>query len=215
MALLDPDRYEGRFRHDEHTADAGDLMCRRIKEELLTFEGRPLFPERRASTVPYDLSPLERELYEAVTHYVRTEMNRAEQLRQAGEGRRGNTVGFALTVLQDIAPEVLLKRLVSLEHHAGPRLASARQASFWRCQLWLCSSSIRRAASGPAGKSSPASSLSGKVATCLSSCSAHTGGSGCASCSSCTTIRARASGCQPGSASAGGSRTLASAALGR
>jgi len=100
MALLDPDRYEGRFRRDEHATNPGDLMCRRVKEELLTFEGRPIFPERRAYTVPYQLSPLEHELYEAVTRYVRTEMNRADQLRQTGEGRRGNTVGFALTVLQ-------------------------------------------------------------------------------------------------------------------
>ena len=30
---------------------------------------------------------------------MREEMNRADQLK-AGEGRRGNTVGFALTVLQ-------------------------------------------------------------------------------------------------------------------
>jgi len=119
MALLDTDRYEGRFRRNEHTAHAGDLMCRRVKEELLTFEGRPLFPERRASTVPYVLSPLEHELYEAVTRYVRTEMNRADQLRQTGEGRRGNTVGFALTVLQRrlaSSPEAILR---SLERRQG------------------------------------------------------------------------------------------------
>jgi hypothetical protein len=100
MAVLDPDRYEGRFRRDEHATGSNDLMCRRSKEELLTFEGRPLFPERRAYSIPYELSPLERELYEAVTQYVRTEINHADQLVQAGEGRRGNTVGFALTVLQ-------------------------------------------------------------------------------------------------------------------
>jgi superfamily II DNA or RNA helicase len=126
MALLDPDRYEGRFRHDEHTGDAtSGLMCRRIKEELLTFEGRPLFPERRASTVPYELSPLERELYEAVTHYVRTEMNRAEQLRKTGEGRRGNTVGFALTVLQRrlaSSPEAILRSLERRKRRLEQRL---------------------------------------------------------------------------------------------
>ncbi|HEV8526242.1 MAG TPA: helicase-related protein [Actinomycetes bacterium] len=125
MALLDPDRYEGRFRRDEHTADAGDLMCRRVKEELLTFEGRPLFPERRASTVPYELSPLEHELYEAVTHYVRTEMNRADQLRQVGEGRRGNTVGFALTVSQRrlaSSPEAILRSLERRQRRLELRL---------------------------------------------------------------------------------------------
>lgn len=129
MALLDPDRYEGRFRRDEHATDPGGLMCRRVKEELLTFEGRPLFPERRAYTVAYDLSPLEQELYEAVTRYVRTEMNRADQLRQAGEGRRGNTVGFALTVLQRrlaSSPEAILRSLERRQQRLELRLRELR-----------------------------------------------------------------------------------------
>ena len=47
--------------------------------------------------VPWrNLSPAEQGLYEQVTEYVRREMNRAERL----DGRRGNQVGFALTVLQ-------------------------------------------------------------------------------------------------------------------
>jgi hypothetical protein len=74
-------------------------MRRMVKEELLTFEGKPLFPERRAYTVSYSLSPDEALLYTKVTEYVRDEMNRAEKLKREGEGRRGN-VGFALTVLQ-------------------------------------------------------------------------------------------------------------------
>jgi superfamily II DNA or RNA helicase len=125
MALLDPDRYEGRFRRDEHATSSNDLMCRRVKEELLTFEGRPLFPERRAYSVPYELSPLEQELYEAVTQYVRTEMNRADQLIQAGEGRRGNTVGFALTVLQRrlaSSPEAILRSLERRQRRLERRL---------------------------------------------------------------------------------------------
>jgi hypothetical protein len=130
MALLDPDRYEGRFRRDEHATNPGDLMCRRVKEELLTFEGSPLFPERRAYTVPYELSPVEHELYEAVTHYVRTEMNRAEQLRQAGEGRRGNTVGFALTVLQRrlaSSPEAILRSLERRQQRLELRLREMQE----------------------------------------------------------------------------------------
>ena len=89
-------------------------MCRRVKEELLTFDGRPLFPERRATTLPFELSPAEMDLYEAVTRYVRAEMGRADQLKAAGEGRRGNTVGFALTVLQRrlaSSPEAILRSL--------------------------------------------------------------------------------------------------------
>ena len=71
-----------------------------VKEDLLTFEGKSLFPERRAYTVPYALSRPEQELYELVTQYVREEMNRADRLKAVGEGRRSNTVGFALTILQ-------------------------------------------------------------------------------------------------------------------
>jgi len=100
LALLDGDRFEGKYRDGVHTVDPADLMRRMVKEELLTMEGKPLFPERRAYTVPYDLSDGEEELYEAVTQYVREEMNRADKLKAQGEGRRGNTVGFALTVLQ-------------------------------------------------------------------------------------------------------------------
>jgi SNF2 family DNA or RNA helicase len=54
------------------------------------------------------------ELYEAVTAYVRDEMGRADKLREQGEGRRGNTVGFALTVLQRrlaSSPEAILRSL--------------------------------------------------------------------------------------------------------
>ncbi|HOF41913.1 MAG TPA: helicase-related protein, partial [Candidatus Hydrogenedentes bacterium] len=97
MSLLDGDRFEGRFRDGVHAIDASDLMRRMIKEDLLKFDGRPLFPERRAYTVEYELSDGEADLYQRVTEYVREEFNRAEQL--ANDGRKG-TVGFALTVLQ-------------------------------------------------------------------------------------------------------------------
>ncbi len=113
MALLDSDRFEGRYRDAVHTVDTEGMMRRMVKEELLTFDGRPLFPERRAYTVPYPLSQAEQELYEAVTQYVREEMNRAERLRAEGD-RRGLTVGFALTVLQRrlaSSPEAILKSL--------------------------------------------------------------------------------------------------------
>jgi SNF2 family DNA or RNA helicase len=100
LALLDADRFEGRPRDGTRTADTSDLMRRMVKERLLRFDGTPLFPERIASTVPYQLSALERSLYDAVSTYVVDEMNRVDRLAAEGEGRRGNRVGFALTVLQ-------------------------------------------------------------------------------------------------------------------
>jgi hypothetical protein len=96
LSLLDRDRFEGRFTKGVHSADTQGLMGRNVKEDLLTFEGKPLFPERIAETVPYDLSDAEAELYEQVTRYVREGMNRAAKL----DDKRRNTVGFALTVLQ-------------------------------------------------------------------------------------------------------------------
>ncbi|NJD67806.1 MAG: DUF3883 domain-containing protein [candidate division NC10 bacterium] len=100
LALLDADRFEGRFRDGVHVVDASDLMRRLVKETLLKFDGTPLFPERWAYTVAYRLSDLEAKLYAEVTNYVREEMNRAERLAAEGQGRRGNLVGFALTILQ-------------------------------------------------------------------------------------------------------------------
>jgi superfamily II DNA or RNA helicase len=97
MALLDGDRFEGRFRDGVHVADVSDLMRRMVKENLLKFDGTPLFPERIAYTVPYALSEPEARLYRDVTEYVREEFNRAEALEN---DRRAGTVGFALTILQ-------------------------------------------------------------------------------------------------------------------
>jgi hypothetical protein len=119
MALLDSDRFEGRYRDAVHTVDTEGMMRRMVKAELLTFDGKPLFPERRAYTRP--LHAVTRPLhavaaggdpYEAVTHYVREEMHR-ERLRQEGD-KRGLTVGFALAVLQRrlaSSPEAILKSL--------------------------------------------------------------------------------------------------------
>ncbi|HEX2909868.1 MAG TPA: helicase-related protein [Chloroflexia bacterium] len=103
MALLDSDRFEGRYREGVHNSDVEGLMRRLLKEELVGFNSQPLFPERRAYTVKYDLSEDENRLYQAVTKYVNEEMNRAEEVakEEGGEGnKRRAVVGFALTTLQ-------------------------------------------------------------------------------------------------------------------
>jgi len=61
MALLDGDRFEGRSRDGVHTTDVSDLMRRLVKEQLLKFDGKPLFPERRAYTVAIS-SPTQKRL---------------------------------------------------------------------------------------------------------------------------------------------------------
>jgi superfamily II DNA or RNA helicase len=96
LGLLDGDRFEGKFREGVHVTNTQDLMRRMVKEELVTFEGTPLFPERRAYPLTYTLSDDEDTLYKRVTAYVREEFNRADNL----DGQRKGTVGFALTSLQ-------------------------------------------------------------------------------------------------------------------
>ncbi|MFY1697915.1 helicase-related protein [Solwaraspora sp. WMMA2101] len=98
LTLLERDGFEGKFKAGVDDPSTSGLMRRMVKEDLLTFDGRPLFPERIAQTVPYDLSPDERDLYERVTTYVREGMNRADRL--GVHDKRRHTVGFALTVLQ-------------------------------------------------------------------------------------------------------------------
>ncbi|WP_292074799.1 MULTISPECIES: helicase-related protein [unclassified Brevundimonas] len=97
MGLLDGDRFEGKPREGVHKADVSDMMRRLTKEELYRFDGTPLFPERRAYTATFQLSPEEASLYSAVTDYVRNEMNRADRV---GDDKRRNNVGFALQILQ-------------------------------------------------------------------------------------------------------------------
>ena len=90
MALLDGDRFEGRFRDGAHVADVSDLMRRMVKENLLKFDATPLFPERIAYTVPYKLSDAEAALYSAVTEYVtrRVQSCRGTSERQARRNGR-------------------------------------------------------------------------------------------------------------------------------
>ncbi|MFX1681037.1 helicase-related protein, partial [Mitsuaria sp. CC2] len=110
LSLLDSDRFYGKFRGGANKVDVSDLMRRMVKEELLKFDGTRLFPERLAYTANYKLSDAERALYDAVTSYVKEEMNRADAL----EGKRKGTVGFALTALQRrlaSSPEAIYRSL--------------------------------------------------------------------------------------------------------
>ena len=122
LSLVDPDRF-----------DVSDVMRRLVKEELLKFDGKPLFPERIAYTVNYDLSPQEAQLYQAVTEYVQEEFNRADNLNN----ERKTTVGFALTILQRrlaSSPEAiyqsLRRRRERLEHRLAEEKMGKRAAEY-------------------------------------------------------------------------------------
>lgn len=125
MSLIDPDRFEGAARSGSQAVDVSDVMRRLVKEDLLKFDGTPLFPERRAYTVNYDLSPMEAKLYQEVTEYVQEQFNRADQL----DKERKTTVGFALTILQRrlaSSPEAIYQSLHRRRERMEQRLAEER-----------------------------------------------------------------------------------------
>lgn len=133
LSLVDPDRFEGIHNTSEQTIDVSDVMRRLTKEELLTFNGTPLFPKRIAYTVNYSLSSQEARLYQAVTDYVQEEFNRADNLNN----ERKNTVGFALTILQRrlaSSPEAiyqsLRRRRERLEHRLAEEKMGKRAADY-------------------------------------------------------------------------------------
>ncbi|MFZ2948489.1 MAG: helicase-related protein [Desulfuromonadaceae bacterium] len=126
MSLLDSDRFYGKFRDGAHKVDISDLMRRMVKEEMLKFDGTPLFPKRLAYTTNYRLSNLEAALYNSVTDYVKDEMNRADRLE---DGNRKGTVGFALTALQRrlaSSPEAIYQSLKRRHHKLKRRVEEER-----------------------------------------------------------------------------------------
>lgn len=133
LSLVDPDRFEGIHSTSQKAVDVSDVMRRLVKEELLKFDGKPLFPERIAYTVNYDLSPEEAKLYAEVTDYVREEFNRADNLNNDHK----TTVGFALTILQRrlaSSPEAiyqsLRRRRERLEHRLSEERLGKRAAEY-------------------------------------------------------------------------------------
>jgi SNF2 family DNA or RNA helicase len=128
LALLDGDRFVGRFRENEHRADPSDMMRRMVKEDLLRFDGTKLFPKRQSYTPQYELSPKESHLYAEVTEYVRKEMNAAERFADKDAIRKVN-VGFALMTLQRrlaSSPEAILRSIQRRRERLEARLREER-----------------------------------------------------------------------------------------
>ncbi|EHO62175.1 helicase-related protein [Dialister succinatiphilus] len=138
LSLVDADRFGVRRIKSQHSIDVSDVMRRLVKEELLKFDGTPLFPERRAYTVNYSLSPMEAKLYQEVTEYVQEEFNRADQL----QNDRKAAVGFALTILQRrlaSSPEAIYQSLRRRRERLEHRLEEeklGRRAEEYRNPDW-------------------------------------------------------------------------------
>ncbi len=88
--------------------EASPYFLRRTKESMRHHDGRPLFLPRRVDTLAYELEPHEQVLYDAVTDYVATGLDQAEQ-------SQNRNVTLALIVLQRRLASSLYAATRSLE----------------------------------------------------------------------------------------------------
>ena len=69
------------------------FFLRRLKEEMVDWEGRALFKPRSTQTAGYELTPEELDLYDAVTQYVRSR-------RKEARAQKNRNVELTLMVMQ-------------------------------------------------------------------------------------------------------------------
>ncbi|WP_368658428.1 helicase-related protein [Metabacillus halosaccharovorans] len=93
MSLVDHDIFSRLNTGDSIYEKSNPFVIRRLKETMKNFDGTPLFPKRTTTTITFDLSYGERELYEEVTSYAREHFNRAKQNNKPN-------VAFAMMILQ-------------------------------------------------------------------------------------------------------------------
>ncbi|UCZ53202.1 DEAD/DEAH box helicase [Bacillus shivajii] len=93
MSLVDHDIFSQLNRGEAIFEKSNPYVVRRLKENMVNFDGTPLFPKRTTKTLGFNLSHAEIDLYEAVTDYVRHYFNRAKQNNKPN-------VAFAMMILQ-------------------------------------------------------------------------------------------------------------------
>lgn len=81
-----------RIKEIEHNG-INKFFIRRLKEDMKDWQGKPLFKNRFTKTVSYQLTPEEKELYDAVTGYLTKKKEEASETRNIH-------VSLALTVMQ-------------------------------------------------------------------------------------------------------------------
>lgn len=84
--LLDPQTFSTQQAFDTMPRDYRErFFLRRTKEEMITFDGKPLYPRRSTDTFSYDLTQgavSEQALYDQTTSYLRYIYNRAKLLNK-------------------------------------------------------------------------------------------------------------------------------------
>src|SRR5256886_7676489 len=85
--LLEPDALSTIDAFNAYPMDARRRhFLRRTKEELVYFDGKPIYPPRYSDTLSYDLNTgdvSEQSLYDETTSYIQTYYNRAEVLNRS------------------------------------------------------------------------------------------------------------------------------------
>ncbi|MEP0710464.1 MAG: helicase-related protein, partial [Algoriphagus sp.] len=98
LQLLDEDIFatdeiaSTRIKELEHNG-INKFFIRRLKEDMKDWQGNPLFKDRYTKTVAYQLTPEEKELYDAVTKYLTKRKEEASETKNIH-------VSLALTVMQ-------------------------------------------------------------------------------------------------------------------
>lgn len=98
LQLLDEDIFatdeiaSTRIKELEHNG-INKFFIRRLKEDMKNWQGKPLYKERFTQTVAYQLTPEEKELYDAVTAYLSKKKEEASETKNIH-------VSLALTVMQ-------------------------------------------------------------------------------------------------------------------
>lgn len=98
LQLLDEDIFatdeiaSTRIKELEHNG-INKFFIRRLKEDMKDWQGKPLFKDRYTKTVAYQLTPEEKELYDAVTTYLTKKKEEASETKNIH-------VSLALTVMQ-------------------------------------------------------------------------------------------------------------------
>ena len=95
LDLLEPGYFSADgMMEDSVNSQDNPLFLRRAKENMVNFDGTPLFVPREVHTPDTKLSPTERTLYNAMSKYVQ------EQYNLALQSTKGHNITFALIILQ-------------------------------------------------------------------------------------------------------------------
>lgn len=93
MQLVDHEIFSSLHSDETLREKSNPFVIRRLKENMVNFDGTPLFPKRTTQTIGFELSEEELDLYEQVTDYVRLHFNRAKN-------NNNNSTAFAMMLLQ-------------------------------------------------------------------------------------------------------------------